>query len=397
LFSVMLCEFAMHADDFTDQERHEIVMVFATKLLDLRPSYFPGFLFGWLGLVSHRNLLPALMRLPNQAGWVPLSDIMESLMSYVGELLKPLQTTPVTKMIYRAVLKLVIILQHDFPDFLAANQSKICASIPSHCVQLNNLILNASPEPYSKAPDALQPGLKVDRLEDVRQTLDSINDSESALRQSGLLDVLDQALASGPSEDAVAHIAHAIQQRKGRQSGAGFVPVNADLQLIHSLVVYVGKHSIARAELKGGPNFVATSPDVALLSMLVHELRPEPRYFFLSTFVDQLRAPNAYTHYFSQALLEMFGSDLSDPEETDIRQQVTRILLERLIGQWPQPWGLVVTIIELVKNEKYMFFDLPFIKNNPEVCLIQNRHLIFFANVLYQVGERFAALAARSI
>lgn len=377
LFSVMLCEFATHADEFSEQERQEILLVFASKLLDLRPSHFPGFLFGWLGLVSHRHFLPPLMRLTEQVGWAPLSDIVESLMFYVGELLKPLHTPPVTKMIYRAVLKLIVILQHDFPDFLAANQSKISANIPSHCVQLHNLILNATPGPYSKAPDPTQEGLKIDRVEEMRQAPDNSND-ETALRQSGLFEVLEQALASGPSEDAVAHIAHAIQQKKGRQSGAGFVPVNADLQLIRSLVVYIGKNSIAKAEIKGGPNFVATSHDVALLSMLVHELRPEPRYFFLSTIVDQLRAPNAYTHYFSQALLEMFGNDPSDPEETEILQQVTRILLERLIGQWPQPWGLVVTIIELVKNDKYMFFDLPFIKNNQEV------------------GERFLALAQRS-
>jgi CCR4-NOT transcription complex subunit 1 len=373
LFSVMLCEFATYSDELSELERQEILLVFASKLIDLRPSHFPGFLFGWLGLVSHRHFLPPLMGLADQVGWAPLSDIVETLMSYVGELLKPLQTPPVTKMIYRAVLKLILILQHDFPEFLAANQSKLSANIPSHCIQLHSLVLNATPGPYNKAPDLLQPGLKIDRVEEMRQAPDSSNDIEVALRQSGLLEVLDQALASGPSEDAVAHIAHAIQQKKGRQSGAGFVPVNADLQLIRSLVVYVGRHSIARAELKGGPNFVAASPDVALLSMLVHELRPEPRYFFLSTIVEQLRAPNAYTHYFSQALLEMFGGDLTDPEETDIRQQVTRILLERLIGQWPQPWGLVVTIIELVKNEKYMFFELPFIKNNPEVIAPQDR------------------------
>jgi CCR4-NOT transcription complex subunit 1 len=367
LFSLMLCEFASYADELSEQERQEITLVFATTFVDLRPSHFPGFLFGWLALVSHRNFLFPLMQIPYQGGWRPLADIVENLMFYVGELLKPLQVPLVTKMIYRAVLKFVVVLQHDYPEFLAANQSKISTNIPIHSFQLHNLILNANPGPYSKPPDALQSGLKIDRVEEMRLVPDSMDDLDTPLCQSGLVDILDQALASGPSEDAVAHIAHAIQRRKSGQTGPGFVPINADLQLIQSLVVYIGKHSIARAELKGGPTFVATSPDVALLSMLVHELRPEPRYFFLSAIVDQLRAPIAYTHYFTQALLELFGSDLNDPEETDIRQQITRILLERLIGQWPQPWGLVVTIMELVKNEKYMFFELPFIKSTPEV------------------------------
>ncbi|TAQ87177.1 hypothetical protein B7494_g4489 [Chlorociboria aeruginascens] len=379
LFSTMLSTFNTLAVDFADTERTGIILTFAYSLLDLRPSYFPGFLFGWLGLISHRNLLPVLMALPGDAGWGPYSNLVETLMVYVGELLKPLQIAPVTRDIYRGVLKFLVMLQHDFPDFVAANHSKLCANVPSHCVQLYNLILNANPGSFSKIPDPMQSGLKIDRIEEIRESPESKSDVEAPLREAGLFEVLDQALQSGPSEDAVAHIAHAIQRKKEHQSGSGFVPINVDLRLIESLVVYVGMHSIARATQKAGPTYVPTSPDAALLSMLVHELRPEARYHFLSSVVNQLRFPNAHTHYFSQALLEVFGGDLTDQEETDIRQQITRILLERQIGHWPQPWGLIVTILELVKNEKYMFFELPFIKSAPEV------------------GERFAALVQRNV
>jgi CCR4-NOT transcription complex subunit 1 len=226
--------------------------------------------------------------------------------------------------------------------------------------------LSAKSAPSSKLPDPLQQGLKIDRVEDIRDSPET-DDVQAPLRQIGLLEVIDQALQSGPSEDAVAHIAHAIQGKKTQQSGAGFVPINADLKLIDSLVVYIGNHAIDRASQKGGANFVPTSPDAALLSMLVHELHPEARYFFLGSIVDQLRYPNSHTHYFTQALLELFGSDLNDQEESDIRQQVTRIFLERLLANWPQPWGLIATIVELIKNEKYMFFELPFIKSAPEV------------------------------
>ncbi|KAF4633895.1 hypothetical protein G7Y89_g4215 [Cudoniella acicularis] len=377
LFSTVLCEFSTFDDELTTSERQQILLAFARSLVDIQPSYFPGFMFGWLALVAHRDFMPHLLRLPNQMGWEPFANIMESLMFYVGELLKPLHLATVTKEIYQGVLKILVVLQHDFPDFVAANHSRLCANIPTHCVQLHNLILNANPAPYSKLPDPLQTGLKIDRIDEIRESPDNMNDVEAPLRQTGLFEILEQALQSGPSEDAVAHIAHAIQRKNARQSGAGFVPINVDRKLIESLVVYVGMHSIARAAQKNGPTFVQASPDAALLSMLVHELRPEARYYLLSSLIDQLRFPNSHTHYFSQALLEVFGNDLNDQEESDIRQQITRILLERLIGQWPQPWGLIVTIHELVKNEKYMFFDLPFIKSNPDV------------------GERFAALAAR--
>ncbi|RFU35374.1 hypothetical protein B7463_g978, partial [Scytalidium lignicola] len=379
LLSSMLCEFQFIADELEDSERQQIILVIARVFLDLRPACFPGFMFSWLGLISHREFMPLLLRLPGDKGWEPFSNIMEGLMSYVGELLKPLHIAPVTKEIYRGVVKLLVILQHDYPEFLAGNHSKLCANIPSHCIQLHNLILNANPATFSKMPDPWQPGLKIDRIDEIRESPLNMNDVEAPLRQAGLVEVIEQALQSGPSEDAVAHIAHAIQRKKNRETGSGFVPINVDLKLIESLVIYVGVQSISRATQKGGPTYTPGSPDSTLLSMLVYELHAEARYHFLSSIVNQLRFPNTHTHYFSQALLEVFGHDQNDQEESDIRQQITRILLERLIGHWPQPWGLIVTILELIKNEKYMFFDLPFIKSAPEV------------------GQRFAALVQRPL
>lgn len=368
LFSTMLCEFRSSTEDLTETERQQITLAFADSFLKLRPLYFPGFIFGWLSLIAHRDFLPVVMKLQAESGWKPFSRIVESLMSYLGELLKPLHITGVTRDIYRGVLKFLFVLQHDYPEFVAANHSKLCANIPSHCIQLHNLILNANPgSPQAKMPDPMQPGLKVDRIDDIRESPDNTNDVEAPLRQTGLFDVLDQALQSGPSEDAVAHIAHEIQRKKVHGTSTGFVPVNVDVKLIDSLVVYVGMHAIARAAQKGGPTYVQTSPDAALLSMIVHEIRPEARYYLINSVVNQLRFPNAHTHYFTQALLHLFGSDHNDQEESDIRQQIARILLERLISHWPQPWGLIITIVELVKDEKYMFFDLPFIKASPEV------------------------------
>jgi CCR4-NOT transcription complex subunit 1 len=370
LFSTLLCEINAFDNGLTDVEQREILFVFAEVFLKLRPSYFPGFIFGWLPLVSHRNFMPQLLRLPDHAGWSRFADIVESLMLYVGELLKSLHLSTVTKEIYQGVLKFIVILQHDFPEFVAANHSKLCANIPSHCVQLHNLILDAKPSPYLKAPDPLQPGLKIDRINEIRESPDNENDVEAPLRQSGLFEILEQALQTGPSEDAIAHIAHAVQRRNGGQTGPGFVPINVDRKLLDSLVVYTGMHAITRADHTGSPTFVQASPDAALLSMLVHELNPEARYYFLSSIVDQLRFPNTHTHYFTQVLLEIFGTDLNDQEESDIREQIIRILLERLMGQWPQPWGVIVTIQELVKNEKYMFYELPFVKSIPDVSAL---------------------------
>ncbi|RKF73782.1 General negative regulator of transcription subunit 1 [Golovinomyces cichoracearum] len=377
LFVNLLSEFNSWSFKISEREYQKIMLAFANTFLEIRPSYFPGFLFAYFSLLSHRNFLPVIMGLSNQIGWKPVAEIMTNLLSYVSELLNPLQISSVSKEIYRGVLKLIFIIYHDFPGFLAANHTKLCASLPNHWTQMRNIILSASP--ILKLPDPLQHPLKFDLIEEIREIPENMNDVETPLKKVDLLDVINQALQSGPSEDAVAHIAHAVQGKKKTQPGVGFAAISTDLELIDSLVIYIGMYSISKSSLKGGPNFVVTTPDVALLSMLVHELSPEARYFFLHSIVDQLRYPNAHTHYFMHILLERFNKDLDDQEESEIRQQITCILLQRLIGQWPQPWGLIVMTNELIKNEKYMFFELPFIKSTPEV------------------GERFSALTSRHV
>jgi CCR4-NOT transcription complex subunit 1 len=385
LFSTMMCEFNSVADHFSENDRKQFYQVLAEALLKLQPSRYPGFTFGWISLISHRDFMPHLLRLPGQDGWEPLARLVEALLLYLGELLKQLHLTLFTKDIYRGTLKLLVVLHHDSPEFLAGYHTRLCAAIPPHCIQLHNIILTAGPSAFSKMPDPLQPGLKIDRVEDIRESPQILADVALPLKQADLFDLVTQALQSGPSEDAVAHITHTIQRKKGQDTTAGYMAIHADLELIDSLVLYIGMHSIEKAIQKGGPLFIQGSPDAALLTMLVHELNPEARYYFLNSIVNQLRFPNAHTHYFSQALLEVFGNDLNDQEESDIRQQITRIMLERLIGPWPQPWGLLITIFELVKNDKYMFFDLPFIKSAPEVSL---HILLVIYKLTYLLGRR---------
>jgi len=43
-----------------------------------------------------------------------------------------------------------------------------------------------------------------------------------------------------------------------------------------------------------------------------------------------------------------------------IKEQITRVLLERLIVNRPHPWGLLITFIELIKNPRYNFWTYDF-------------------------------------
>ncbi|EHA56658.1 hypothetical protein MGG_02476 [Pyricularia oryzae 70-15] len=366
-FSVLLHEIGAMENLLSEVERHDITLLFARRLDDLGPSVMPGFVYAWVSLLQHKEFLPFIFKVPGNAGWPLFTRLLTQLLSFSGEQLKALNVSNLAKDLYRGTLKFMLVLQHDFPDYLAANYIEICRSIPAHCTQLTNMVLVATPNTHSKMPDPLHSGVQVDRIDESREPPFTMEDPTEFLRQTGLQGVLDQCLQSGPSEDAIAHITHAINRPETRYTIYGNVPLSVNLAVIEAVVAYLGLHAVVRVQ-KGGQPFMSKAFDISTLSILVHELSPEGRYFVLSSVVHRLRYANAHTTFFSQALLEIFGTDMADAEETEIRQQICRILLERLVGFFPQPWGLLVTVAELIKNDKYQFFELPFIKSSPDVA-----------------------------
>lgn len=55
------------------------------------------------------------------------------------------------------------------------------------------------------------------------------------------------------------------------------------------------------------------------------------------------------------------------PCRAQLQEQITRVLVERLIVHRPHPWGLLITFIELMKNPRYNFWAKPFIRAAPEI------------------------------
>lgn len=281
---------------------------------------------------------------------------MVAALSYISQLLKPTGVSSLTKPLYQGVLRILLVLHHDFPEFLAENHYRFCNIIPTHCSQLRNLILSAYPSSFPELPDPFTAGLKVDRLEEIRKAPRIAGDIVTPLVRSHIRDVVDNSLRD-PLDENIARIAQAACNPD--------VFGTVDSTLLHALVLYIGETAISGAGQKGGPSFVKESTQATLMTKLAKELHPEARYYFLSSIANQLRYPNSHTHYFSYALLHLFGNDSN--QDSDVQQQITRVLLERLTLHRPHPWGLIITLLELLKNPAYMFWELSFIKAAPEV------------------------------
>merc|ERR1712216_607707 len=140
-----------------------------------------------------------------------------------------------------------------------------------------------------------------------------------------------------------------------------------NLPLLNSLVLYIGTQAIAQLQSKPGSDgnafTVNHSAPMDIFQHLATDLDPRGRYLLLNAIANQLRFPNNHTHYFSCVMLYLFV----EAKQELIQEQITRVLLERLIVHRPHPWGLLITFIELIKNRRYEFWNHSFVKCAPEV------------------------------
>jgi len=139
-----------------------------------------------------------------------------------------------------------------------------------------------------------------------------------------------------------------------------------NVPLMNALVLYVGTQAIAYIQTKSGAPSLSTithSSHMDIFQNLAVDLDTEGRYLYLNAIANQLRYPNSHTHYFSCTLLYLFAEANSEA----IQEQITRVLLERLIVNRPHPWGLLITFIELIKNHNYKFWHHDFVHCAPEI------------------------------
>lgn len=376
LFSSILFRLNEAVKDHTlADQKPEVFLAVARALLILQPSHFPRFTFAWLTLVAHRIFIPALLEdSQKDERWDVYARLIETLLVFTGQLIKPTGETLMAQNFYRGVLRVLLVIHHDYPEFLVENHFRFCNSIPMHCTQLRNLIISAYPSTILEMPDPFTAGLKVDRLENNLQAPVIRANIEQILTDAGIKSTIDGLLkASEPKSEDVQEICKAVYYPQPKPAGFEQLPTTADPALIHAITLYIGIATLG-TEGATAPLFDADSAAAKLIEKLVKEFQYEAKFHFISTIADQLRFPNTHTHFFSYALLHLFGPPSDDPQALEVQEVITRVLLERLLVHRPHPWGLIITLLEILKNRTYGFWDLPFVKAAPEVrSLLMNR------------------------
>eukprot|EP00173_Palmaria_palmata_P002016 Plantae.Rhodophyta-Palmaria_palmata.ctg223.p1 GENE.Plantae.Rhodophyta-Palmaria_palmata.ctg223~~Plantae.Rhodophyta-Palmaria_palmata.ctg223.p1 ORF type:complete len:458 (+),score=50.53 Plantae.Rhodophyta-Palmaria_palmata.ctg223:282-1655(+) len=335
-----------------------ILTTFANALLACNPNLAPGFAFSWLQVVSNRDLMSRLLGTRTPKNRQLMRQLVVSCLSFLSPHLSKVgpqsELPPAVRTLYRGMMRTMLVLLHDFPEFLCDYHFALCDVIPPTCIQMRNLVLSAYPR-NMRLPDPFMPNLKVDKLPEMATEPSMLSNLTTSLVSTGLKGIVDKFLQDTSSPLASSLKLQARLMAKDK---------TYNIPAINALVLYLGQQSIVRNTPGSPPVIIGPSTDV--MRSLLMDLDAEGRYHLVNAIANQLRFPNMHTHYFSCVILFLFRDSSSDAA----KEQIARVLVERLIANRPHPWGLLITFIELIKNGEYGFWNHDFVRCAPQVKVL---------------------------
>ncbi|KAI8870266.1 Not1-domain-containing protein [Ramicandelaber brevisporus] len=383
-FSRLLESFA------SEKQSAAITKLFTSAFELLPPSRLSGFAFAWLSLISHRDYLPRL--LSSESSWPVVTAHFTELFNFLGPYVSQGDDALTVRFMYRGVVRVFVLIQTEFPDYFTCNHLALLNMIPPTCIQFRNLVLSAVPSNRSSPPEPLTPGLVVQDAAGASQPPRILTDAVAILeKKSELKAAIDAALASRKDDsfattktvlDSLLVKSTSLDSATSATQEATSLEAEMDDGLANAMVVYIGIKVQGNANTSGTPSLAtaATSLLTNLCLSLVSSSSGNSAaalYTLLSAIANQLRDPNTHTLFFSSFLLSLYANPATkhipaselDVAMEQLREQILRVLIERVIVNRPYPWGVLVTVIELLRDpqKKYPLWKLKSVQESEVV------------------------------
>ena len=299
----------------------QVLATFANVLHLVQPARVPGFAFAWLELVSHRHFLPALLSVAGQRGWPLVHRLVIDLFRFLYPYLRRAELNEGLRLFNKGVLRIMLVLLHDFPEFLSDYAWTLLEIIPLSCLQLRNIVLIAAPTalrfcdpldrsvPLQEMPelffmprvlgspaDVLPPPLRVEV------------DKYLSMRPPFAAPLAFTNSATPLSINTLAAAANLRTLLVADTEEVACMLNRWSMRSINALVPYLATVTLNKvSEAEGRVPLASTHAAVfgsgasELLRALIFELDPEGRYALLATIASHLRFPNTHTFFFSRA------------------------------------------------------------------------------------------------
>ena len=216
-------------------------------------------------------------RLIISQGWSAFYKLLLSLLKFLSPFLKSTRLRGSSRDLYRGCLRLLLVLLHDFPEFLSEYYFTLCDAIPSSCIQLRNIVLSAFPSTVVLPDPYLRNG-GYDSIPEMGPIPPILSDFAAGLKSGDLRTYLEQYLLGRATSSYLPSL-----KDRFRVPTPDDVSETYDVPFINALVMYVGVFSVTQAKAKSGSSlFNASDPGVVALRYLAKNLDSEGALNFVA-------------------------------------------------------------------------------------------------------------------
>jgi CCR4-NOT transcription complex subunit 1 len=187
----------------------------------------------------------------------------------MATIMKDGQMSRAVTQLYRATLRVLMVLLHDFPDFLSEYYFSLTNALSSRCMQFCNIISCAFPANMT-LPDPYLQGEILDATSDLGPIPAVLSDYAGALKSDIIRGHLDQILLHRSSPTILPSLLERLVLPEPSNLGD-----NYNIPFMNALVLYVGVQSVSQAKMQGGSLFNPEDPGVGLLMYLISNVDVE--------------------------------------------------------------------------------------------------------------------------
>lgn len=147
----------------------------------VNPAKVPGFGYAWLEIIGHRLYIAKMLaQAPDQKLWAMYCQLLLDLFKFLGPFLRNAELSKSVQHMYRGTLRVLLVILHDFPDFLCDYCYNFLDVIPPNCIQMRNLVLSAFPR-NMRLPDPFTANLKFETLADTAMAPRVLNNAAGVI------------------------------------------------------------------------------------------------------------------------------------------------------------------------------------------------------------------------
>lgn len=336
------------------QKKNEILLMFSDLFKKMNPSKYPGFTFAWVELISSPWFMPIILSSSDEYNtrerWFKMQELLNELFEFLKQnLYENCKVTPSLDRLFEGIQKLCLVILHDFPEFFCYYYFEFINHLPLYQTgKLRNMILAAYPKDM-KLPDPSAEITSFPKSKNIpardRQTL--LKDYIEEAKYYSYKDNLDKYLET-ENDDYMRAICRTLEESQVVKNDRKIINTG----IVHSTILYLA-HDIENKKT------VAELEDPKLIQKfysICKMLSTPVRDILLNNMFDELRLLNKTTVFFMNVLLNIFRMS---ENETMIRSQISRILIERMMEtkinvkerkQDIQHWGLLAFKIRISKE-----------------------------------------------